>query len=200
MVFQTEDPKLEKRMKIFNAAISVIAKNGYHAATIQDIANDAGLAAGTIYNYFKNKEDMVFSLLFELVESLNAASEEKITESMTSEVKLITKLKELINLVKDNPEVVRLTFVEMEHFLFMGETSRERLLEIYDQVYEKFEVLLREGKENGELKIEEDSQAIANFILGALHGFFVKNMLVEQHLTDEKIDTFLKLILKIIKS
>lgn len=51
-----------KYNQIIEAAVKVIAENGYHAAQVSKIAKKAGVADGTIYLYFKNKEDILISL------------------------------------------------------------------------------------------------------------------------------------------
>lgn len=52
----------EKYQAIIDAAVIVIAKNGYHNAQVAKIAKEAGVADGTIYLYFENKEDVLISL------------------------------------------------------------------------------------------------------------------------------------------
>jgi AcrR family transcriptional regulator len=52
-----------RRMQILDAATRVFARKGFNRATIRDVAQDAGVADGTIYNYFANKTDLLFGLL-----------------------------------------------------------------------------------------------------------------------------------------
>jgi len=54
--------KLEKFEAILDAAEKVIAENGFHGSQVSRIAKEAGVADGTIYLYFKNKEDILISL------------------------------------------------------------------------------------------------------------------------------------------
>ena len=51
-----------KYKQIVDAAVIVIAENGYHQAQVSKIAKEAGVADGTIYLYFKNKEDILISV------------------------------------------------------------------------------------------------------------------------------------------
>ncbi len=53
---------MSKSDRIIDAAVKVIAKNGYHGAKVTAIAKEAGVADGTIYLYFKNKEHLLISL------------------------------------------------------------------------------------------------------------------------------------------
>ncbi|MCL6477955.1 MAG: TetR family transcriptional regulator [Peptococcaceae bacterium] len=52
----------EKYRAIIEAAVRIIAEYGYHSAQVSKIAREAGVADGTIYLYFKNKEDVLISL------------------------------------------------------------------------------------------------------------------------------------------
>ena len=49
-------------MQIVDAAVIAISENGYHQAQVSKIAKQAGVADGTIYLYFKNKEDILISV------------------------------------------------------------------------------------------------------------------------------------------
>ena len=53
--------KGQKYDQIIDAAVKVIAQNGYHHSQVSKIAREAGVADGTIYLYFKNKEDILIS-------------------------------------------------------------------------------------------------------------------------------------------
>ena len=55
--------KTEKYHKILNSAGAVFAAKGFHKATISQIATEAGVADGTLYLYFKNKDDILFQFM-----------------------------------------------------------------------------------------------------------------------------------------
>src|SRR5262249_47192429 len=58
-----------RRAQILDAATRVFARKGFNRATIRDVARDAGIADGTIYNYFANKADLLIGLLDRLNET-----------------------------------------------------------------------------------------------------------------------------------
>ena len=62
--------KPNKRTLITDAAVEVFAERGFHQARISDIARKAGVADGTIYLYFKNKEDLLLSIFEEKMDFL----------------------------------------------------------------------------------------------------------------------------------
>jgi TetR/AcrR family fatty acid metabolism transcriptional regulator len=62
--------RTDKRVLITDAAVEVFAEKGFHQARVSDIAQRAGVADGTIYLYFKNKEDLLLSIFEEKMDML----------------------------------------------------------------------------------------------------------------------------------
>lgn len=56
---QFEEIRIEKKQLIFNAALTLFADNGYHSTSISQIAKQANVSKGLIYNYFDSKEDLL---------------------------------------------------------------------------------------------------------------------------------------------
>jgi AcrR family transcriptional regulator len=58
----TKDPELirDRREQLIRAALDVFQEKGFHATTVRDIGRAAGLTQGTIYNYVRSKEDILF--------------------------------------------------------------------------------------------------------------------------------------------
>ncbi len=97
--------KQEKFELILEAALKVIAENGFHGSQISKIAKEAGIADGTVYLYFKNKEDILISLfqqrLGDLVSMFNSSVRE--TNSAEEAIRRIceihfTELEQNVNL------------------------------------------------------------------------------------------------------
>src|SRR5688500_20153568 len=70
----------DKREAILRAAISVFAHNGYFNSKVADIASEAGVADGTVYLYFKSKEDILHSIFDRSVEEALDAARNQIKE------------------------------------------------------------------------------------------------------------------------
>jgi AcrR family transcriptional regulator len=76
----TKDPDLirDRREQLIRAALEVFQKKGFHEATVRDIGRAAALTQGTIYNYVRSKEDILFlvcdHVVAEYVESVQQAS------------------------------------------------------------------------------------------------------------------------------
>jgi len=60
--YRTENQPADKRQRILQAAVQAFSEKGYSKATIAEIAHKAGVADGTVYEYFENKEDVLLSI------------------------------------------------------------------------------------------------------------------------------------------
>ena len=63
---QFEAIRQERRSEILDAALHVFAEEGYHSSSVSQIAQEAGVSKGLMYNYFKSKEEVLRTLLFDL--------------------------------------------------------------------------------------------------------------------------------------
>ncbi|HSB27072.1 MAG TPA: TetR/AcrR family transcriptional regulator, partial [Pyrinomonadaceae bacterium] len=68
----------DKRQAILRAAIAVFAHNGYFNSKVADIAREAGVADGTVYLYFKSKEDILHSIFDRSVDEALADAKNKV--------------------------------------------------------------------------------------------------------------------------
>ena len=59
------DPGVDKRRVILDAAIRVFAREGFHRCRVSDIANEANVAYGLVYHYFRSKDEVLNTLFSE---------------------------------------------------------------------------------------------------------------------------------------
>ena len=69
-------PPVDKRRQILDAAIRVFARQGFHATRVSDIADEAGVAYGLVYHYFRSKDEVLNELFVERWSLLLSAIEE----------------------------------------------------------------------------------------------------------------------------
>src|SRR5580693_10562783 len=68
----------DKRERILDAAVRVFARKGFHSTRVSEVAKAAGVADGTIYLYFKSKDELLVSLFEDRVERLLAYLREEL--------------------------------------------------------------------------------------------------------------------------
>jgi len=103
----------KKRTALLEAAIKIFSEKGFHGAKIKEIAEEAGVADGTTYLYFKNKDDLLIKAVENLFEKRLDAIEKRISEEKSGYDKLFSFAEEHITLFNEDPKVVRFLAVEL---------------------------------------------------------------------------------------
>lgn len=103
----------DKPQQIIEAAVRVFARKGYYNSRVSDIAREAGIAAGTIYLYFKTKDDILVTLfrdkMAEFVDSLRKAIAGE--RDAASKVRTLVRLH--FSLLEKDPELAEVLQVEL---------------------------------------------------------------------------------------
>ncbi len=103
----------DKRERILDAAERIFAQHGFFAARVSEIAKEAGVADGTIYLYFKNKDDLLISLFESRMERVNELLAGVIARHTKPRDKLLAFIKAYLGLVKDQPAAAEVLTVEL---------------------------------------------------------------------------------------
>ena len=103
----------DKPQQIIEAAVRVFARQGYFNSRVSDIAREAGIAAGTIYLYFKTKEDILITLFREKM----AAFESALRRAISDEPDAVAKVRRLVQLhfhmLEKDPDLAEVVQVEL---------------------------------------------------------------------------------------
>jgi len=117
----------DKPQQIIDAAIRVFARHGYYNSRVSDIAREAGMASGTIYLYFKTKDDILVTMFREKmarwVEFLRAA----IAERPDAPAKIRRLVALHFTMLEDDPDLAEVVQVELRqgHKFFRGASAHE---------------------------------------------------------------------------
>src|ERR1700754_5260656 len=95
----------DKRERILDAAERIFARHGFFAARVSEIAKEAGVADGTIYLYFKSKDDLLISLFEHRMKQVNAVLSQAIADRPPGE-QLRAFIQAYLQLVSDAPATV----------------------------------------------------------------------------------------------
>ena len=117
----------DKPQQIIDAAIRVFARTGYYNSRVSDIAREAGIASGTIYLYFKTKDEILVTLFREKM----AAWVEFVRREIAGEPDPVGRLRRLVamhfNVLESNPDLAEVVQVELRqgHKFFRGASAHE---------------------------------------------------------------------------
>jgi TetR/AcrR family transcriptional regulator, fatty acid metabolism regulator protein len=107
------EKQARKRLSLLEAAIKVFSEKGFHGSKISEIAQEAGVADGTCYLYFKNKDDLLITAVEHLFEKKLKEVESRIAFEKTGLQKLLSFAEEHISTFTEEPKIVRFLAVEL---------------------------------------------------------------------------------------
>ncbi len=175
------------RDAILVAAEAVFAEHGFHGARIQDIALRAGIAVGTVYNHFEQKEDVLRALLDERTEALLAQLEVLPGDPQGFEAKLTARVARLLAYIDHHRGFFALA---MDHGLLGARTSAAAgILGGKDPRHlarfrDAFQALVDEGAASNALEPIGPAR-LARLLGGIIRAFTVGALLDAKPLADE---------------
>lgn len=152
---------LSKRDIILNSAIKVIASKGYYSCRTLDISSDAGVAYGSLYQYFKSKEDILLSIFRErwgfLIKHV-----EKVNKTIPDPV---DKLKAIFDYIfvsyELNPGLMKVMIIDIPR-VRQFYTKEDR--QLYKSFFMGVEKIFKEGQDKGIFR-SDVSPTIATFVI-----------------------------------
>ncbi|MFW6137925.1 MAG: TetR/AcrR family transcriptional regulator [Spirochaetota bacterium] len=182
--------KQKKRKSILRAALKVFSSKGYNPAIIEDVAQEAGVAKGTVYLYFKDKEDLFYHTVTYVLDDLGSI----IYENIDPELDTISALEEM-------------AFLQLEFFFrnrdFFGifhtmmtdnpSQTHKKLFQAIQykkaQLIEHMGKIVKRGKNQGMIRPELCSEDIIYCFQGAVM-YMLREMMIKKVLTKEEPPDF----------
>jgi TetR/AcrR family transcriptional regulator, fatty acid metabolism regulator protein len=153
----------DKRQRILRAAEAVFAEHGFFHARVAQIAQLAGVADGTIYLYFKSKDDLLISLFEDRMNEVCEAMHAAIARDELHTGKLRTFVKTHLGMVQEHPHLAAVLTVELrQSSKFMKEHSNPRFAE-YLKI---LATIIADGQACGELDPAVPAPVAARGIFG----------------------------------
>lgn len=154
-----------KYKQIVDAAVIVIAENGYHQAQVSKIAKQAGVADGTIYLYFKNKEDILISVFREKMGLFVEKLEEAVAGKDTAVEKLLIMVENHFKILSDDHHLAIVTQLELRQ---SNKELRMKINMVLKEYLNLLDAILRSGKEKGEFSQDLDIRLARQMIFGTI--------------------------------
>ncbi|QDX93009.1 TetR/AcrR family transcriptional regulator [Brevibacillus laterosporus] len=155
----------EKYQAIINAAVTVIAKHGYHNAQVSRIAKEAKVADGTIYLYFENKDDVLISLFNEkmgqFVENCRKLTSQ--ANDVSEKVRILIQ-SHLSQLAQDHNLAI-VTQIELRQ---INPEVSQGIGEVLKAYFNLIDGVIQEGMESGIFRADIDVRMARTMIFGTL--------------------------------
>ncbi len=155
----------EKYRTIIEAAIKVIADNGYHGSQVSKIAREAGVAEGTIYLYFENKEDILISIFREKLGELISTAPRRL-KNIKNSFEILANLIHLhFYTFQNNRKLAHVLQIELRQ---SDKSIRKGIAEVIREYYRLIEDIVRDGMEKGYFRPDLDPKIARKIIFGSM--------------------------------
>lgn len=155
----------DRRRQILDAAVQAFAQHGFFHTRVSEIARRAGVADGTIYLYFKSKDDILIAVFEERMEQILRELEDAVAHLEGAGARLEGLLRMYLSLVERDPALAEVITVELRQ---SGTFIREYANPGFKRLMRLFARVLEEGAASGELRADVDPRLAARALFGML--------------------------------
>jgi len=183
-----------KEQAILDAAVKVFALHGYHHAKISTIADQAGVATGSVYLYYKNKEGILLTIFDRLWAELTEGLRVIVKRSdIDATQKLDLVIDKLFELFIANPALASVFVNEQQHLI---KERRGNIARQYDDFLNLAEEIIREGVRENKFHPDVDIKLFRQFITGGLRSVLLlwseKSQTLTLHRVRQNVKYFIK--------
>ena len=177
----------DKRERILAAAERVFARRGFFASRVSEIAKDAGVADGTIYLYFKSKDDLLISLFENRMKQVNETLRAAIADERRPREQLRALIEAYLQLVHDEPSAAEVLTIELRQSnKFMKEYENAEFADFLRMLGG----VIAKGQEAGDFDDRVPPHIAARMIFGVLDELALAWVLAKQPINATKPKKF----------
>lgn len=169
---KSNDISRMRRSQLTKAAYKVVGRKGYYNFTIRDIAREAGLSAGLVHYYFKDKQDLLLNLLKEMNSNLKFFLNKALSELEKPSDKLMAFCDQAFDLVEKEKDYF---YVLIDFWTQINHNARIRQanIKLFQSYRDECAAILTEGVKNGAF-IEMDVSFTATVIISLIQGTIIQ--------------------------
>ena len=161
-----ERQSVERRERLFRAALDLFARKGFAETTVEDITNAADLGKGTFFNYFPSKEHILLAFAEMQLGKLRAAADEARAKNEPTRVFLRSLGARMTQEPIRNPSIIRIL---LQAFL-SNSPVRESVMDLQSRVIAIHTEIIRLGQERGEIRDDQPPEVLAHVFRQTIFG------------------------------
>lgn len=179
----TDNPAVDKRDQILAAAEQLIAESGFQGLSMQKLANEAGVAAGTIYRYFSDKEHLLEEVRLNVAKRIASAVQAGVNDDMPLKERYRTMWLNIWNLAGSNLNAIS----NRVQYDSLPCTTRNKTWELERKMFAQVDRLFNQGKEEGVFK-PLDNEVLSGLSFEASVALARKHALEFYQLDDDALE------------
>jgi TetR/AcrR family fatty acid metabolism transcriptional regulator len=186
--------KNNKYHQILEAAVRVFARQGFHQSTVAQIAKDAGVADGTIYLYFKNKDDILVQFFSVRTKQVFESFREAVDAAENSIDKLRNLVRRHLAEFQRDKDGAVVYQVETHQNSRLAEAQIREMSKMYRDLISE---IIEQGQQEGAIRKDLYVGLVKRFIIGAVDEVINTWLHTEEHydlvsMADPLVELFIK--------
>lgn len=190
-----DERKAETRAALLDAAGRVFARRGFHAASVEEVAADAGYSTGALYSNFEGKEDLFLALLQREIERQAKGVSEAVAERRTLDERARGGAEYWIEFLDREPELV-LLFMEFWAYAVRNPEVRSRFAARYAEVRAALARIIEDGARELGVELARPPEHLATAIDALADGFALQRLADPGSVPDELFADALAMLLE----
>jgi AcrR family transcriptional regulator len=180
-----EQSRAKTRERLLAAARSVFARNGFHGASVEEIASAAGFSTGALYSNFDGKEDLFLVLMEREIEAHAREITEAVRERASMSERATGGARQWMTMIEREPEVV-LLFMEFWAYGVRDAQVRPKVAARFAQMREVLTRLIADGVRDFDLELELPAEQLA-LAIDALADGIARQKLTDPHAVPDEL-------------
>jgi AcrR family transcriptional regulator len=157
-------PTTGRSAEVITAAAELFDARGYHATSMEDIAEAVGIRKPTLYHYVKSKDEILYRIFIGTIGTLLERVERRRSLPMSPEQQLLEIMSDILEIIDSHNGYVRVFF---EHHRELPPDRHDEIMALREEYHEHTVAVLRAGIDAGTLRSEVDPQLAALALFGA---------------------------------
>jgi AcrR family transcriptional regulator len=158
----------DQRRQAIRSAAAVFAEKGFHGSSTRDIAEKLGIKQGSLYYYFKSKEEALGEVCLFGIEEYVHRMEDIAASEQPFEAKLMATITSHLTCYRERNEALK---VYNDERLYLPEERRKTLKQLGSRYRQQLEGIFEQGKESGVLRPSLDCHFAAQAVIGLCNGW-----------------------------
>jgi AcrR family transcriptional regulator len=160
--------KRDKAREIMESVMKLALSRRFHEIRLEDVAQAARVGKGTIYLYFRDKEDLIFQTIVSGLDELCSLLNRRVPEDAPFTEQLFRECVEISAFFERRRQLLRMIQSEETHMQKSKRSIRDRWMEERQKLVAAVAKIIEKGMAEGRIRTDIPSHALANFLLGML--------------------------------
>lgn len=181
----SEEHLIERKDQILQAAARRFAQEGFHATSMAEIIAESGLSAGSVYRYYKSKDELIAAIVERYMSSL-IADFMQINQNSANPAEAIASAIQLLSArIDDHGDPFSRMLPQILSEVMRNSSAREQAQKVYGALLDFFAEVVRRAQAKGNMRADLDPVGASRVMLSLGQGFILQKMILQVQVQPE---------------